>query len=390
LALFLSLAVSCSSDPSGPTSPFGTLKVTVRTTGANVDVNGYEVVVGTDVRRRVAVNGTVEISGVRADTYVITLQDIAENCSVSGTDPRSATLIAGGIVELAFEITCLDISRLATIAYVLDSVATGYSAPWIVLAKPGQSSAMASVKGQSPDWSPDGTRIVFYDLRCSGNMSCNPGLFVMDPETRTTKSLDAAGVASEPAWAPTGDAIAFVRPTEPGARVDRLYLFKLDGSSVVEIPTPGVSGVRGPAWSPDGKRIAFACAVRTESYDVCVINRDGTGFVRLTSQAQFNTDPAWSPNGRMIAFTITENQGWDFSSDIAVMAADGSGIRRVAPGFDPAWSPDGSRLVFSGPKGDGLFYVYPDGSIGRLTTGRHFSPAWRPTAVDPCYGCWDY
>ena len=64
------------------------------------------------------------------------------------------------------------------------------------------------------------------------------------------------------------------------------------------------------------------------------------------------------------------------------MAADGSGMRRLARGGEPAWAPDGNRLVFTRAKA--LWVVGADGrGLRRLTIGS--APAWSPDATTVAY-----
>jgi Tol biopolymer transport system component len=113
--------------------------------------------------------------------------------------------------------------------------------------------------------------------------------------------------------------------------------------------------------------------VEFSNYDVCVMNRDGTGLVRLTSGAAQETDPEWSPDGSRIAFTTTTAE----RAEIALMAVDGSAVTRLTDGFDPAWSRNGAKLVFA--RADGLFTINADASnLTRLTAGNQHAPAWRP------------
>jgi len=198
----------------------------------------------------------------------------------------------------------------------------------------------------------------------------DPGnLAVMDADGANIQTLWAGHSA---AWAPSDDVIAFVGCCDS---LPQLYLARLNGVPV-KLPIQGVDGANHPAWSPDGLRIAFECFVAPASNDLCIVNKDGTGLVRLwitDFPGQGATRPAWSPDGRTIAFT-TAPLG---PAQIAVIPADGSRIRFLADGIEPAWSRDSARLVFAG--GDGLFVIGADGSnLKRLTTGHHGAPAWRP------------
>jgi Tol biopolymer transport system component len=188
----------------------------------------------------------------------------------------------------------------------------------------------------------------------------------MNPETREVTSQPGGALGVEPAWSPTADMIAFVRHD-----IGRLFLMRPDGSELREFFIPYINDVFEPSWSPDGRRIAFGCI--GYGMGVCVINSDGTGFVRLTRTQDYAVAPAWSPDGKTIAFEIWRAD----MGEIALMAPDGSAVTRVADGYSPAWSRDGTMLVFS-RKAGGLFISKADGSaVTRLTTGGD-SPSWRP------------
>lgn len=87
---------------SGPT---GSLQVFVTTLGPNVDSDGYVVALD-DQSQSVGVNGSVAFTKVSPGTYTLTLLDIAENCSVEGSNPRAAVIAQDGVAEVRFEVIC--------------------------------------------------------------------------------------------------------------------------------------------------------------------------------------------------------------------------------------------------------------------------------------------
>src|SRR5919106_3755803 len=76
-----------------------------------------------------------------------------------------------------------------------------------------------------------------------------------------------------------------------------------------------------PVWSPDATQIAFASR-RSGSFDIYVMNADGTGTRQLTSGKQNDSHPTWSPDGTRLAF--------ERDADIYLLNADGSGAARIS------------------------------------------------------------
>jgi Tol biopolymer transport system component len=198
-----------------------------------------------------------------------------------------------------------------------------------------------------PVWSPDGSRIAF-DLQigfCFAGF-CDPefdDLFAMSSDgTGRTRLTNQNGLDEVfPEWSPDGSKIVFA---------DRgLYAVQVDGSGVSQL-TDGPDAA--PSWSPDGSKIAFEsrrdefginCGLACNT-NIYVANADGSGVTRLTDHPARDEWPAWSPDGTKIAFTRVFCDGSTCSgSDIYVMNADGSEETQVTtgPAFElfPDWQP---------------------------------------------------
>ena len=195
-----------------------------------------------------------------------------------------------------------------------------------------------------------------------------PKIYVMDTNGRGLKRLTDES-SDSPAWSPDGTKIAY------GAR-GNIRVMNRDGSDKTRITE---QAGWSPAWSPDGKKIAFVSSHAdkiADTFDIFVINADGSSQRRLTTNVAQGRDyqpspfvqqfggvgaynPAWSPDGAKIAFTsIRDNEDWE----IYVINADGTGAALVTDhladqvsgmrnsgyrDFEPAWSPDGMKIAFS-------------------------------------------
>jgi hypothetical protein len=225
--------------------------------------------------------------------------------------------------------------------------------------------------------------------------------------------------------------IAFARSLNGG--VQTIYLVNRDGSSLQNV-TQGQVNAQQPSCSPDGQRIVFSyqdvVASGPFQTGIAVINIDGTGLKRLTSNVcsgacKVDGEPNWSPDGRSIAFdkagtgdiyqmdttggnvtNLTQNQlgngepVWspngtkivfvstrDGRPQIYLMNADGTSQTRVTQNplndCDPTWSPDGAKIAFAYNCGDGDIYVINADGTGQtnLTQTPNLPeryPTWLP------------
>ena len=217
-----------------------------------------------------------------------------------------------------------------------------------------------AVQGGEPSFAPDGQRLVF-SVRGSG-------LYTMRLDGSDRRRIVADEEAAFPDWSPDGTKILFHSMRGGRGRFD-IYVVDADGGHE-RIVTDGEQ----PAWAPDGRRLAYKGCIGNHC-GIMLVNLDGSGKRRLTEYAD-DGDPSWSPDGSRIAF-VSERDG---NHEIYVMNSDGSDQRRLTNnGYAdalPVWLPDGEHIVFRSDR-DGRWAIYvmrADGSNVRKLTDAAVDP----------------
>lgn len=186
-----------------------------------------------------------------------------------------------------------------------------------------QITATASVSEQYPSWSSNGQHIAFTAVADGGLQ-----IFVMNVNGSARRQLSRApGQNFHPTWSPHGR-LAFSSDRDGDWEI---YAMNRGGSQVTRL-TNAAGADFAPNWSPDGKRIAFE-----RDGQIHVMNADGSGTASLSA----GFDPSWSPDGQQLAFTCDGNDR--FTDEICVMNRDGSGLVRITDNAanenHPSWSP---------------------------------------------------
>lgn len=243
----------------------------------------------------------------------------------------------------------------------------------------------------APDWSPDGSKLVFTSLRDEVGENWNYEIYVMNADGSDQRRLtDAPGVDAFADWSPDGTRIIFEREGSNGTR--DIWMMNADGTSQVNLTDDPDHDDILASWSPDGTRIAFAsdrddlpggCEADC-NVDVYVMTIDGSDLVRLTEDLANDAFPEWSPDGSRFLFHSNRAGNWD----VFVMNADGTGQFNLTntPAMDAwaVWSPDGTRIAFNSNR-DGNVEIYlmdPDGAnLARITNTsglEEWWPSWSP------------
>lgn len=88
------------------TPPTGDLNVDVTTTGADLDPDGYQVLVDGVLSQAVGTNGTTTFSGLATGSHSVELQGVAANCTVAAPNPTTVSVPGGSAATHTFAVTC--------------------------------------------------------------------------------------------------------------------------------------------------------------------------------------------------------------------------------------------------------------------------------------------
>jgi serine/threonine protein kinase/WD40 repeat protein len=319
----------------------------------------------------------------------VVFDPIATFCFDAGRDTRASTntWTESENGEVAFERTaggrCAGPAFTGPWTRAPDGVIAVGSGGNVALVDAGGSAVQSTAQeGTSPndwpDWSPDGTKIVFAGASTEGY-----DLYVMNADgTNVERITDTPGDEITPAWSPDGERILYGFDDGGGTQFRAgLATVRPDGSDVTELL--GRDNGEGqveipdlPVWSPDGSRIAFTMFT-SGGIVPSVMDADGSDLVRLRDEPAVVL--GWTPDGTRILLAADQ-------SFISVRQ-DGSG-ERVFVEEPPElgrlvidWSPDGEWIVMSSPTGvelGGRLYLMRGDGSETFQLGIGTEPSWRP------------
>ena len=163
----------------------------------------------------------------------------------------------------------------------------------------------------APSVSPDGTRIAFVADQ-TGNFD-NFEIYTINADgTNRTRLTDHPAFDFAPNFSPDGTKIVFdsTRDQLPGNPNAEIYVMSADGSDETNLSNSEKDD-RSPSFSPDGKKIAFASDRDPESgqgeSEIYTMNADGTDQTRISTRPPRRTaetgdrDPDWGPRVAVVA-----------------------------------------------------------------------------------------
>jgi TolB protein len=211
------------------------------------------------------------------------------------------------------------------------------------------------VSVHSPAWSPDGSKIAFryslVDRTYTGSLNMNSAIWIGNADgtnlEQVTQRAPGTSWDIEPQWSPDGTRLVFVR-VDLEKKQDAVFTVGIDGSNAVQVTPWALNAGVEPDYSPDGKWIVFTAHLRDGSENVHKVRPDGTGLTNLTRQKAGGfhyLSSSFSPDGKLIVSARTPGAGKNGHADLVVMKANGSGIRPITK--TPLWE----SSVDWGPRG---------------------------------------
>jgi TolB protein len=160
----------------------------------------------------------------------------------------------------------------------------------------------------SPQWSPDGSQIVFncstvlVETGENASASPNQGVCIAAADGTDVARIYSTKIAMnaailyypDPVWSPDGNMIAFIGRLEDGTT--QIFTMNPDGSAVTQLTDSPLEMKSNLSWSPDGKRMIFLTqkgGLLNRSFTTYVMNTDGTGITQLLDPFAKNPWPIW-------------------------------------------------------------------------------------------------
>ena len=188
----------------------------------------------------------------------------------------------------------------------------------------------------------------------------NNDLWVMEADGSSPRAISTAtGTESNPDWSPDGTKLVFQIGGE-------IWVANADGSSPVAIVSGAGEAGREPAWSPDGTKIVFASNAFTapNGYDLFVMNPDGSNVTLLPMPVPTGDfDPTWQAiepiEGTDGPDVIEGTAGADFilagEGDDTVTSGDGNDNVSGEGGNDELDTGSGDDIADGGAGNDRIF-----------------------------------
>jgi len=146
-----------------------------------------------------------------------------------------------------------------------------------------------SVRDFQARYSPDGSTIAFDSSDRGGVQSA---VYLMHADGSHIQRLTRPGlIATSPEWSPDGSRILFTTHCCALRQTAEVWVINVDGTGTHQLTFPGRRHDFSPSFAPSGDRIAFERdSADFSHFALLVMNTDGTGLTKIRGNSG---EPAW-------------------------------------------------------------------------------------------------
>ncbi|MEO7134141.1 MAG: S9 family peptidase [Vicinamibacterales bacterium] len=213
-------------------------------------------------------------------------------------------------------------------------------------------SVRSVVGGVTPQWAPDGSRLLIGGALGGSDLWTVPAAGGFPVSLEVEMGEIAFLQSHQPKYSPDGKWISYISNRSGPAE---LFVRSLVSGTEKQLTRLG-GRINSYSWSPDGAAIAFA-GDKFGNYDVWTVAVATGDVIRLTNDSRYDVFPSWTPDGRQVVYARMDDRWLDHE----VLEVDARGatpprlIVKDTGFFDyqaggnfgySLVSPDGSTLLF--------------------------------------------
>ena len=195
---------------------------------------------------------------------------------------------------------------------------------------------------ETPCWSPDGSQIAF-----TSNRSGNYQIWIMNSNGSNQHQLYSSSSQDSDAWSPDGTKIAYSSEGTGGSENNWLCVIPATGGTPLQLVNDSDNNYH-PTWSPDSTKVGYMFDPFWMYATIYTVPAGGGTPTPITDAQNNCYSPDWSNDGQYFAFT--SDRPPSNSYDIWMVNSNGTNYQRITskPGDEdfPAWSPDGTKIAY--------------------------------------------